>query len=176
MDPVEISVPVTKPRLRDDTKELAIVAKKQTANDLKRLMHISDDLAAMNYERFQAFNLESRSNSAKPAGLAFDGDVYWGLKADSLSETALAYAQDHLRIISGLYGVLRPMDAIQPYRLEMGTKMANGRGKSSTISGDRALQNGSRRTSLATLIRPSLIWLRTNILRLSIQMRSADRS
>ena len=130
MDPVEISVPVTKPRLRDDTKELAIVAKKQTANDLKRLMHISDDLAAMNYERFQAFNLESRSNSAKPAGLAFDGDVYWGLEADSLSETALAYAQDHLRIISGLYGVLRPMDAIQPYRLEMGTKMANGRGKS----------------------------------------------
>ena len=130
MDPVEISVPVTKPRLRDDTKELAIVAKKQTANDLKRLMHISDDLAAMNYERFQAFNLESRRNSAKPAGLAFDGDVYWGLKADSLSETALAYAQDHLRIISGLYGVLRPMDAIQPYRLEMGTKMANGRGKS----------------------------------------------
>ena len=75
MDPVEISVPVTEPRLRDDTKELAIVAKKQTANDLKRLMHISDDLAAMNYERFQAFNLESRSNSAKPAGLAFDGDV-----------------------------------------------------------------------------------------------------
>ena len=62
--------------------------------------------------------------------MAFDGDVYWGLEADSLSETALVYAQDHLRIISGLYGVLRPMDAIQPYRLEMGTKMANGRGKS----------------------------------------------
>ena len=79
MDPVEISVPVTKPRFCDDTKELAIVAKKQTANDLKRLMHISDDLAAMNYKRFQAFNLESKSNSAKPAGLAFDGDVYWGL-------------------------------------------------------------------------------------------------
>jgi len=130
MDPIETGVPVTKPRLLDDTKELATVAKTQTADDLKRLMHISDNLAAMNFERFQAFNLDNKSNSAKPAGLAFDGDVYWGLDADSLSEDTLTFAQDHLRILSGLYGVLRPMDAIQPYRLEMGTKMANGRGKS----------------------------------------------
>lgn len=130
MNPVETALPVTKPRLREDTRELATVAKTQTADDLKRLMHISDDLATMNFERFQAFNLDNRSNSAKPAGLAFDGDVYWGLEADSLSDDTLAYAQDHLRILSGLYGVLRPMDAIQPYRLEMGTKMKNGRGKS----------------------------------------------
>ena len=126
---VETGVPITQPRLRDDTHELAIVAKTQTADDLKRLMHISDNLATMNFERFQAFNLDNKSNSAKPAGLAFDGDVYWGLEADSLSEDTLSYAQDHLRILSGLYGVLRPMDAIQPYRLEMGTKMVNGRGK-----------------------------------------------
>ena len=130
MAPVETGVPITQPRLRDDTHELAIVAKTQTADDLKRLMHISDNLATMNFERFQAFNLNNKSNSAKPAGLAFDGDVYWGLEADSLSEDTLSYAQDHLRILSGLYGVLRPMDAIQPYRLEMGTKMLNGRGKS----------------------------------------------
>lgn len=130
MDPVDTAVPVTRPRLREDTRELATVAKTQTAADLKRLMHISDKLAEMNFDRFQAFNLDNRSNSAKPAGLAFDGDVYWGLEADSLSEDALSYAQDHLRILSGLYGVLRPMDAIQPYRLEMGTKMANDRGKS----------------------------------------------
>ena len=130
MDPVETAVPVTQPRLGDDTHELATVAKTQTAADLKRLMHISDKLAEMNFERFQTFNLDNRSNSAKPAGLAFDGDVYWGLEADSLSEDALSYAQDHLRILSGLYGVLRPMDAIQPYRLEMGTKMKNDRGKS----------------------------------------------
>ncbi len=123
-------VPVTQPRLLDDTRELAVVAKTQTAEDLKRLMHISDNLAAMNFERFQAFNLDNRSNSAKAAGLAFDGDVYWGLEADTLSEDTLAYAQDHLRILSGLYGVLRTMDAIQPYRLEMGTRMANDRGKS----------------------------------------------
>jgi len=130
MAPVETGVPITQPRLRDDTHELAIVAKTQTADDLKRLMHISDNLATMNFERFQAFNLDNKSNSAKPAGLAFDGDVYWGLEADSFSEDTLSYAQDHLRILSGLYGVLRPMDAIQPYRLEMGTKMVNGRGKS----------------------------------------------
>jgi len=130
MAPTETGVPITQPRLGDDTHELAIVAKTQTAEDLKNLMHISDNLAAMNFERFQAFNLDNRSNSAKPAGLAFDGDVYWGLEADSLSEDTLSYAQDHLRILSGLYGVLRPMDAIQPYRLEMGTKMGNGRGKS----------------------------------------------
>ena len=130
MAPAETGVPITQPRLHDDTHELAIIAKTQTAEDLKRLMHISDNLATMNFERFQAFNLDNRSNTAKPAGLAFDGDVYWGLEADSLSEDTLSYAQDHLRILSGLYGVLRPMDAIQPYRLEMGTKMANGRGKS----------------------------------------------
>jgi cytoplasmic iron level regulating protein YaaA (DUF328/UPF0246 family) len=130
MEPVETEVPVTQPRLRDDTRAIAAVAKTQTADDLKRLMHISDNLAAMNYERFQAFNLDNRSNSAKPAGLAFDGDVYWGLEAESLSGETLAYAQDHLRILSGLYGVLRPMDAIQPYRLEMGTRMANPRGES----------------------------------------------
>lgn len=130
MDPVETGVPVTQPRLTEDTTELATVAKTQSAADLKRLMHISDKLAEMNFERFQTFNLDNRSNCAKPAGLAFDGDVYWGLDADSLSDDALSYAQDHLRILSGLYGVLRPMDAIQPYRLEMGTKMKNGRGKS----------------------------------------------
>jgi cytoplasmic iron level regulating protein YaaA (DUF328/UPF0246 family) len=130
MAPTETGVTITQPRLRADTQELAIVAKTQTAEDLKRLMHISDNLAAMNFERFQAFNLYNKSNTAKPAGLAFDGDVYWGLEANSLCEEALSYAQDHLRILSGLYGVLRPMDAIQPYRLEMGTKMANGRGKS----------------------------------------------
>ncbi len=130
MAPAETDVPVTQPRLRDDTTELATVAKTQTAADLKRLMHISDNLATLNFERFQAFNLDNRSNSAKPAGLAFDGDVYWGLEAVSLSGETLSYAQDHLRILSGLYGVLRPLDAIQPYRLEMGTRMANGRGKS----------------------------------------------
>lgn len=129
-DPAETGLEITRPRLAEDTREIAGVAKQQSAADLKRLMHISDKLAELNAERFRTFDLEGRSNSAKPAGLTFDGDVYWGLEAKSMEEATLAYAQDHLRILSGLYGLLRPMDAIQPYRLEMGTKMKNPRGKS----------------------------------------------
>jgi len=129
MDPAKTSLSATRPRFDADTKTLAKLAKTKTAADLKKLMHISDNLAELNAERFQAFNLDGQSNSAKAAGLAFDGDVYWGLEAKSLSDDDLEYAQDHLRILSGLYGVLRPMDAIQPYRLEMGTKFENARGK-----------------------------------------------
>lgn len=121
---------VTRPRLEADTRALAKVAKKQSAADLARLMRISDNLAELNAERFKTFDLDGRSNSATPAGLTFDGDVYWGLETTSLGEEVLAYAQGHLRILSGLYGVLRPMDAIQPYRLEMGTKLKNARGGS----------------------------------------------
>ncbi|MEM7780814.1 MAG: peroxide stress protein YaaA [Pseudomonadota bacterium] len=129
-DSAETTLEITRPRLDADTREIATVAKRQSAADLKRLMKISDNLAELNAERFKTFDLEGRSNSAKPAGLSFDGDVYWGLEAKSMDEAALSYAQDHLRILSGLYGVLRPMDAIQPYRLEMGTRLANPRGKS----------------------------------------------
>lgn len=128
-DETDTSLEVTQPRLTADTQAIAKVAKKQSAADLGRLMHISENLAELNAERFKAFDLEGRSNSAKPAGLTFDGDVYWGLEAKSMDGAALSYAQKHLRILSGLYGLLRPMDAIQPYRLEMGTKMANPRGK-----------------------------------------------
>lgn len=130
LDPAEPGLDITRPRLAERTREIAQVAKEQSAADLKRLMHISDKLAQLNEERFRAFDLDGRSNSATPAGLTFDGDVYWGLEAKSLDKGTLAYAQDHLRILSGLYGVLRPMDAIQPYRLEMGTKMENPRGAS----------------------------------------------
>ena len=130
MDPPETALHPTQPRLNADMKAIAKVAKQQSADDLKRLMHISDYLANLNYERFKAFNLDNQSNSAKSAGLAFDGDVYWGLSAKTMDDATLSYAQDHLRILSGLYGILRPMDAIQPYRLEMGTKLQNPRGKS----------------------------------------------
>jgi cytoplasmic iron level regulating protein YaaA (DUF328/UPF0246 family) len=127
-EPASTQLDFTMPVLKADTAELAKVAKQQSANDLKRLMHISDKLAALNADRFKAFNLDGQSNSAKAASLAFDGDVYWGLDANSLSDDTLRYAQDHLRILSGLYGVLRPLDAIQPYRLEMGTKLKTKRG------------------------------------------------
>jgi len=129
-DPVTTQLEASLPVLRSDTLELAKVAKQQSADDLKKLMHISDKLAELNAERFKAFNLEGKSNSAKPAGLTFDGDVYWGLEAKSMSDADLSYSQDHLRILSGLYGVLRPLDSMQAYRLEMGTKLATKRGKS----------------------------------------------
>jgi len=129
-DPADTALAPTRPRLETDITELAKVAKKQSASDLKKLMHISDNLAALNAERFKAFNLDGKSNSAKPAGLAFDGDVYWGLDAKTLTDDDLEFAQTHLRILSGLYGVLRPLDAIQPYRLEMGTKLKTKRGGS----------------------------------------------
>lgn len=129
LDPIDSPLELTRPRLDTDMRELAQVAKRQSAADLKRLMHISDALAELNHERFKAFDLAGQSNSAKPAGLTFDGDVYWGLEAKSLDPATLAYAQDHLRILSGLYGLLRPLDQIQPYRLEMGTRLATARGK-----------------------------------------------
>lgn len=128
-DPADTSLEMTPLLLPDATKEIAKVAKKQSAADLKKLMHLSDNLANLNADRFKAFNLYGQSNSATAAGLTFDGDVYWGLAARTWDDATLSYAQDHLRILSGLYGVLRPMDAIQAYRLEMGTRLENKRGK-----------------------------------------------
>ena len=120
----------TQPIFKLDTIELTKVVKKQSVDDLKKLMHLSDNLARLNADRFKAFNLDGLSNSSKAAGLTFDGNVYWGLQANSLNEDDLNYAQSHLRILSGLYGILKPLDLIQPYRLEMGTKLKTKRGKS----------------------------------------------
>ena len=120
--------PLTAPQLSNQTAELAKVAKTLTAPDLKRMMHLSDDLAKLNRERFQSF--DPASDDGLQAAFAFNGDVYAGLKARELDRKALAWAQDHIRILSGLYGVLRPMDAIQPYRLEMGVRIKTSRGQS----------------------------------------------
>lgn len=118
----------TKPALSKDIAEIAAVAKKLKRSDLKRLMGISDTLVDLNYERFQALKTSGKITGAKQAALTFAGDVYRGLDANSLNKDALEFAQDHLRILSGLYGLLRPLDAIQPYRLEMGSRLKNPRG------------------------------------------------
>ncbi|MEH6476942.1 MAG: peroxide stress protein YaaA [Sneathiella sp.] len=114
--------------LQADTAELLTTARKQTANDLQNLMKISDDLSELNFQRFQAMTFPFTQENAKQAGFAFNGDTYTGLDITTLNATDLAYAQDHVRILSGLYGLVRPLDLIQPYRLEMGTRMKNTRG------------------------------------------------
>ncbi len=114
--------------LQADTAELLTTARKQTANDLQNLMKISDDLSELNYQRFQAMTFPFTQENAKQAGFAFNGDTYTGLDITTLNASDLSYAQDHVRILSGLYGLVRPLDLIQPYRLEMGTRMKNTRG------------------------------------------------
>lgn len=119
----------TKPAFLKEAREIAGVAKELSPARLKKMMSISDKLAALNHERFAAFRGDGKSNTQKPAALAFNGDVYLGLDAKTMSAEDFAFAQDHLRILSGLYGLLRPLDAIEPYRLEMGSTLKNPRGK-----------------------------------------------
>lgn len=118
----------TEPALAKDAHALAAVAKRLTRSDLSRLMDLSDKLADLNHQRFQSF-AKAAPEDAKQALYAFNGDVYQGLQAKTLKPADIAWAQDHLRILSGLYGVLRPLDVIQPYRLEMGTKLATKHGE-----------------------------------------------
>ncbi len=121
--PAGPGVPATIPALAKDIVELAKTTRRLRKSDLKRLMNISDNLALLNYERFQAFDPDSEEGVQ--AAMAFNGDVYDGLQARTLDKAGLNFAQAHLRILSGLYGVLRPLDLIQPYRLEMGVRLAS---------------------------------------------------
>lgn len=117
------SVPVTQPDFLEQSAELVEAARKLNRSALQRLMKLSDKLTELNFQRFKAYETPFTQANAKPAALAFSGDTYVGLDADSLDEADLTYAQDHLRILSGLYGMLRPLDLIQPYRLEMGSRL-----------------------------------------------------
>ena len=117
----------TQPRFIEETEKLARAARKLTARDLKKLMHISDNLAELNVERFKAFETPFTPDNARPAIFTFAGDVYTGFDVKTLDAAAVDFAQAHLRILSGLYGVLRPFDLMQPYRLEMGIKLTVGR-------------------------------------------------
>ena len=118
----------TQPALLEHSKELAQGLKALAPQAVSSLMSLSDKLGALNFERFQEWQTPFTKVNARPAVLAFKGDVYQGLDADSMSDDDLRWAQDHLRILSGLYGLLRPLDLMQAYRLEMGTKFANSRG------------------------------------------------
>ncbi|WP_296766596.1 peroxide stress protein YaaA [Sediminimonas sp.] len=124
MTPVE-GVAATRPQFAEAAAELVEVARGLTVGELQKLMGISDKLARLNAERFRDFG----AMVAKPAALAFAGDTYQGLEAASLDDDEMRWAQDRLRILSGLYGVLRPLDEIEPYRLEMGSRLRTDRGK-----------------------------------------------
>ncbi|MBX2814419.1 MAG: peroxide stress protein YaaA [Saprospiraceae bacterium] len=117
-------------RFKQDTAVLAEIMKSKTTGDLKDMMHISDKLADLNHERFQQFSASHSKKNSKQAAFAFQGDVYQGLQTEKFTPAQLEFAQEHVRILSGLYGLLRPLDAIQPYRLEMGTKLKTERGNS----------------------------------------------
>jgi len=118
----------SQPQLLEHSIELLEDLKTLSPQDICSLMGLSDKLGALNYERFQAWQTPFSPDNAKQAILAFKGDVYQGLDAQNMTVQELDWAQDKLRILSGLYGLLRPLDLMQPYRLEMGTKFANKRG------------------------------------------------
>ena len=117
------------PDLLDHAEQLIAVCRDKTPAELAQLMDISDKLAGLNAARFGSWQQPFTQDNAKQAIFAFNGDVYQGLQAHTLSAESVAYAQQHLRILSGLYGVLRPLDLMQAYRLEMGTGLHNPRGK-----------------------------------------------
>ncbi|MDO5682908.1 MAG: peroxide stress protein YaaA, partial [Propionibacteriaceae bacterium] len=119
----------SEPRLLEESSELIDVMRTKSVADVAKLMHISDDLAALNVERYAEFSTPFTTENARAAVLAFHGDVYLGMAAtERFGERDFTEAQKTVRILSGLYGVLRPLDLMQPYRLEMGTKLATERG------------------------------------------------
>ncbi|WNW13550.1 peroxide stress protein YaaA [Pseudomonas sp. DTU_2021_1001937_2_SI_NGA_ILE_001] len=119
----------TLPEYLDHSQELIAQLRELTPAQIGELMHLSDKLAGLNAARFGSWTPAFDLDNAKQALLAFKGDVYTGLDAETLDDAGLDYAQKHLRMLSGLYGLLRPLDLMQPYRLEMGTRLANARGK-----------------------------------------------
>lgn len=119
----------TEPLFVDEAKGLIDILKKKSADEVAKLMSLSDSLAELNVQRYAEWSDKFTQKNSRPAVLAFNGDVYEGLDAASLTPAQLKWAQDHVAILSGLYGVLRPLDLMQPYRLEMGTKLSNSAGR-----------------------------------------------
>ncbi|MET0068747.1 MAG: peroxide stress protein YaaA [Candidatus Thiodiazotropha sp.] len=119
----------TKPAFLKQSRQLVDILRDYSAMDLAELMKLSMKLSELNFDRYHSWKTPFTLNNAKQAALAMKGDVYSGLDAETLSKKGFEFAQRHLRILSGLYGVLRPLDLMQPYRLEMGTKLPNERGR-----------------------------------------------
>lgn len=120
--------PHTAPVFMDDAQILAEILRKKSVSQIAKLMGVSNKLASLNYDRYQSFSTPFTSHNARQALLAFKGDVYTDIAVEEYTQEDFAFAQEHVRILSGLYGLLRPLDLIQPYRLEMGTQLSNPRG------------------------------------------------
>ncbi len=127
--PTQKSFEPTLPVFPQETISLVGSLRKKTKNKLKTLMSISDNLALENVQRYKDFEETFTTKNSKEAIFAFKGDVYRGFDAESLTKTQIKYAHKHIRILSGLYGLLKPLDLMQPYRLEMGTKLSTRKGK-----------------------------------------------
>ncbi len=119
----------TQPRFLEDARELIDQLKELEPHEVSNLMGLSEQLGELNAQRYQEWHTPFTPENARPAVLSFHGDVYQGMQPHKFSEKDFDFAQQHLRILSGLYGVLRPLDLMQPYRLEMGTKLETTRGK-----------------------------------------------
>lgn len=117
------------PEFLKESEKLIKELKKKSATSISKLMEVSSNIAELNYERYQNFETPFTPENAKQALLAFKGDVYTDIDVDNFTKKEFEFAQDHLRILSGLYGILKPLDLIQPYRLEMKIKLKNSRGK-----------------------------------------------
>lgn len=128
-DTAAVTEDYSQPGFLKNSQQLIDILRKMSTADIASLMKLSDKLAGLNAARYESWETPFSPDNAKQAVLAFKGDVYTGLDAETFDKAGFEFAQKHLRILSGLYGVLKPLDLIQPYRLEMGTKLANKTGK-----------------------------------------------
>ncbi len=152
---------ITRPQMLDDSKLLIQECRKYSVDDIRELMAVSENIAKLNVQRYQSFSLPFTQKNARPAIFAFKGDVYRGIPVAEYNQQDLDFAQGHLRMLSGLYGCLRPLDLIQPYRLEMKTKLPNPRGDNLyQFWGDRLTQ--CLNAELATHKEPTLVNLASN--------------
>ncbi|PJE30389.1 hypothetical protein SAMN06297129_0744 [Pseudooceanicola antarcticus] len=143
---------LTAPPFPEDSAELISVMRRKSVAEISKLMDLSENLSKLNYDRYRDYQDDPAPEALRPAIFAFAGDTYQGLDAQSLEAEEVAFAQDHLRILSGLYGLLRPLDGMQPYRLEMGTRLKTDRGTNLyQFWGDRiALQLKAQAEALGT--------------------------
>ncbi len=163
----------TEPEFIDDAQLLIDELRQLAPHEVSALMGISDKLGVLNYDRYQNWSTPFTPDNAKQAVLAFNGDVYTGLAAENFKADDFKFAQKHLRILSGLYGLLRPLDLMQPYRLEMGTRFANQRGKDLySFWGDRITEALNRQ--LKTLKSDVLVNLASNEYFKSVKARQLN--